>query len=248
MRDYGKIHVGFWSSGTLAGLDSDARLLAVYLMTSSHTTMIGAFRLPDAYACEDLGWTPERFRNGLETLSKAGFIKYDAEHKFVWVINFTKWNKPDNPNQLKAMVKLVLALPIGLSFRVELMFALGVSETVSEPLGNTPVPVPVPVPVSEGGEKPKLTIVGESVAIPLIDGTEYVVSQAEISELRAAYPRVDVLAELRKARAWALANQPNRKTRRGCMKFLTGWVGRAAPTAPETIDRAALPGGGRRAL
>ena len=48
MRDYGKIHTGFWASETMLGLESDARLLAIYLMTSQHTTMLGAFRLPDA--------------------------------------------------------------------------------------------------------------------------------------------------------------------------------------------------------
>ena len=67
MRDYGKVHTSFWASDTLRDLDSDAKLLALYLLTSPHTHMAGVFSLPDAYACHDLGvdnrTVSERFRN-----------------------------------------------------------------------------------------------------------------------------------------------------------------------------------------
>ncbi|MDQ3039740.1 MAG: hypothetical protein M3R16_08090 [Pseudomonadota bacterium] len=110
-------------------------------MTSTHTTMLGAFRLPDAYACEDLGWTPERLRNGFGTLSESGFIAYCPRTKWVWIVKFLKWNRPENPNQWKAVRKLVDAVPENCSFKKL------VSETVLEPLNNTPVPAPAPVPV-----------------------------------------------------------------------------------------------------
>lgn len=148
MRDYGKVHTSLWSSATLRDLDSDARLLAVYLLTSPHTTMIGAFRLPDAYACEDLCWTPERLRNGYETLSHAGFIQYDFASKWVWIVKFLQFNRPENPNQWKAARKLASQIPDSVSLKT------AVSGTVLEPLNNTPVPVPAPVPVlkAESGD------------------------------------------------------------------------------------------------
>jgi hypothetical protein len=141
MRDYGKVQTGFWGSGTMQGLDSDARLLALYLLTSPHTTMIGVFRLPDAYACEDLGWTAERLRNGFETLSKIGFSKYCEKTKWVWVVKFLDFNKPENPNQWKAASKLAAAIPDNVSFKAAAV------ETVSKPLNNTPAPAPASVPV-----------------------------------------------------------------------------------------------------
>lgn len=244
MRDYGKIHTGFWASETMLGLESDARLLAIYLMTSQHTTMLGAFRLPDAYACEDLGWDSQRFQNGLKTLSAAGFVKYDASTKVVWIVKFVKWNRPDNPNQQKSIAKLALALPDSLAFKDEILESVGVSETVSKPLGNSPVPASVPVSTPEG-------IQGEILAIPLVDGSEYAVTDADLAEFRTAYPRVDVVGEIRKARAWALANPQNRKTRRGTPKFINGWLGRATERAPASVVQIAQPlqaGGGRKAL
>lgn len=244
MRDYGKIHTGFWASETMLGLESDARLLAIYLMTSQHTTMLGAFRLPDAYACEDLGWNSERFQNGLETLSEAGFVKYDRATKVVWIVKFVKWNRPDNPNQQKSIAKLAQALPDSLAFKDEILASIGVSETVAKPLGNSPVPAPAPVSTPEG-------VQGEVLSIPLADGSEYAVTDAEVAELRAAFPRVDVVGEIRKARAWALANPPKRKTRRGTPKFLNSWMGGATERAPAQVVQIQQPvaaGGGRRPL
>lgn len=244
MRDYGKIHTGFWASETMLGLESDARLLAIYLMTSQHTTMLGAFRLPDAYACEDLGWNSQRFQNGLETLTGAGFVKYDRATKVVWIVKFVKWNRPDNPNQQKSIAKLAQALPDSLAFKDEILESIGVSETVAKPLGNSPVPAPVPVSTPEGMQ-------GEVLSIPLADGSEYAVTDAELAELRSAFPRVDVVGEIRKARAWALANPQNRKTRRGTPKFLNGWMGRATEMAPAQVVQIPLQvaaGGGRREL
>ena len=141
MRDYGKVHTSFWGSETLRDLDADAKLLALYLLSSPHTTMIGAFRLPDAYACEDLGWSTERLRNGLETLSQTGFSIYCQKTKWIWIVKFLQWNKPENPNQWKSAAKLVSQIPDNASFKN------AAAETVVKPLNNTPVPVPAPVPV-----------------------------------------------------------------------------------------------------
>ena len=110
--------------------------------------MIGAFRLPDAYACEDLGWTPEQLRNGFETLSDAGFTKYCQKTKWIWVVKFLEFNRPENPNQWKAAVKLAAAIPDSVSFKAAAV------ETVSKPLNNTPVSAPASVPVPKAESEP----------------------------------------------------------------------------------------------
>src|SRR4249919_152895 len=99
MRDYGKVHTSFWASDTLRDLDADAKLLALYLLTSQHTHMAGVFNLPDAYACHDLGWTSERLSNGFATLCESGWLRRDRG--WVWIVKFSKFNQPDNPNQRK---------------------------------------------------------------------------------------------------------------------------------------------------
>lgn len=150
MRDYGKVHTSFWSSETIRELDDDSRMLALYLLTCTHSNMAGSFRIPDGYVAEDLGWSSERFRKGLETLSDAGFLVYCDKSKFVWILKFLNWNKPENPNQWKAVAKFMAAIPANCSFRES------ANERVSEPFRNSPVPAPVPVlkekKVSKRGE------------------------------------------------------------------------------------------------
>ena len=235
MRPYGTIHRGFWANSEIRNAGDDARTLAAYLLTSPHTTSLGAFRLPDAYACDDLGWCSERLRNGFETLSKIGFSRYCPSSNWVWVVKFLDFNKPANPNIWKAIAKMAEAVPAAVSFRDEILAAAGVSETVSKPLGNTPSPSPSP------------SQEGETVSIPVDDGGEHAIPAETIAEFRAAYPRIDVLAELRKARAWCVANPAKRKTRRGVGKFASSWLSRANESAPAP-SRASQPGGGRRAL
>lgn len=179
MRDYGKVHTGFWASDTLRDLDADAKLLAIYLLTSPHTTMLGAFRLPDAYACEDLGWTPERLRNCFETLSEVGFSNYCEKTKWVWVIKFLDFNRPENPNQWKAVAKLAAAIPDSVSFKA------AASETVSKPLNNTPVPAPAPASV------PKAETEAE-------DGDELATILAAYHSTLPACQRISVMGPKRK--------------------------------------------------
>lgn len=215
MRDYGKVHTSFWASDTLRDLDADAKLLALYLLTSQHTHMAGVFSLPDAYACHDLGWDAERLSKGFGTLQAAGWLR--RSRGWVWIVNFARFNPPDNPNQRKAVAKQLALVPDSCDFRSAL---LGSSEPLFNGYGNPPTPTPTSVPAP-----------GSVALIPLDDGTEHPVTEAEIAEYRAAYPLVDPIAECRKARAWCVASPANRKTRRGVGKFLNGWMARAQKDA-----------------
>lgn len=70
------------------------------------------------------------------------------------------------------------------------------------------------------------------ICIPLNDNSEHDVSEADVAEWRATYPAVDVLQQLRQMRAWCLAKPSNRKTRRGVLTFIVGWLGRAQDKGP----------------
>lgn len=64
------------------------------------------------------------------------------------------------------------------------------------------------------------------VSVPLVDKTEYGVTQAEVDEWSQAYPGVNVVQQLREMRAWSLANTAQRKTRRGFHAFVVRWLGK----------------------
>ena len=70
------------------------------------------------------------------------------------------------------------------------------------------------------------------ITIPLIakDG-EYEVTEQEVEEFQELYPGIDVREELRKIRAWNLANPKRRKTRNGIRRHINTWLSRAQDRA-----------------
>ena len=67
MRDYGVVSPQFWIGATGKRLrgNPDAQLLALYLMTSPHATMIGVFHCPILYMAHETGMPFEGASNAL---------------------------------------------------------------------------------------------------------------------------------------------------------------------------------------
>ena len=80
--------------------------------------------------------------------------------------------------------------------------------------------------------------------IPLVkkDG-EYEVTQAQVDEWTGpeGYPGVDVLAELRRMVHWSKVNPGRRKTRRGVLKFINGWLEKEQDRGPRGAPRGQPP-------
>ena len=119
MRDYGRIHCAFWTSSDIQGLSEDGRMLALYLLSSPHTTITGTFRLPDGYVCEDLKWSAPRVTKGFGELFAKGFANRCETTKWVWICKFLQWNQPENPNQWKAAKKIACQIPAACAWRAE---------------------------------------------------------------------------------------------------------------------------------
>ncbi|UYO61845.1 phage replisome organizer N-terminal domain-containing protein [Acetobacterium wieringae] len=69
--------------------------------------------------------------------------------------------------------------------------------------------------------EPEPTVI---IALPLVDKTEYVITDKQVNNWHELYPAVDVLQELRKMRGWLEANSKRGKTRNGILRFITGWL------------------------
>ena len=111
MRDYGKVYTSFWTSETTRGLSDRGRVLAIYLLSSPHSNMIGCFRVPDGYVAEDLNWSLETVSKGFDELLNAGFATRDSVSKWVCVHQFLAWNEIENPNQGVSAIKLTDQIP-----------------------------------------------------------------------------------------------------------------------------------------
>lgn len=87
MRDYSKISGKFWTgaTGKLLRGEPEAQLVALYLMTSPHSNMIGVFTLPVAYIAYETGLPFEGASKGLERCIEVAFCTYDYVSESVFV-------------------------------------------------------------------------------------------------------------------------------------------------------------------
>lgn len=99
MRDYAKVSPKFWTGETgqeLARRGSEALVVALYLMTSPHSNMLGLYYQPVLYLAEETGLSPEGASEGLRHCKEAGFCSYDPQTKMVWVYEMASYQIGSN--------------------------------------------------------------------------------------------------------------------------------------------------------
>lgn len=144
MRDFRMVHTAFWRSKDIRALSEDGRVLALYLLTSEHLSLIGLGRLPDGYAADDLQWDANRVRTAMVELDGAGFARCCTATHWVWIVKRVEYASLPNLNVLKSAIKNAASIPASCSWReaffitYESMKTVPVApvETVSEPLAN----------------------------------------------------------------------------------------------------------------
>lgn len=87
MRDYSKAVPKMWHGKTMKALRKhpEGLIVALYLMTSPSSNMLGLFAQPILYMAYETGLGEEGARKGLQHCIEAGYCSYDEESEFVWV-------------------------------------------------------------------------------------------------------------------------------------------------------------------
>ena len=174
MRDYGRVYSAFWQSAEARAFTEDGRTLALYLLTSPHANLIGCYRLPDAYAADDLQWALGRVSKGFIELQAKGFASRDEATKWVLIHKYLLWNGFENGNVAIAAQKAFDQVPAsGLKSALAvalLEFGKHLKEvfanhlrTLSEPLHKpfaNPEPEPEPEPILNQNQNPTKEIFG----------------------------------------------------------------------------------------
>lgn len=94
MRDYGKVSPKFWTSQTckeLRARGSEAPLVALYLMTSPMSNMLGLYCQPMLYIAHETGLGLEGASKGLQACIDSGYCKYDSASETVFVIEMASY-------------------------------------------------------------------------------------------------------------------------------------------------------------
>lgn len=117
MRDYAKVTPQFWLGGTGKALrgEQEAQIVALYLMTSPHATMIGVFHCPVMYIAHETGLSIEGASKGLQRVVEEGFCTFDHDRELVWVHEMARFQiseelKPKD-NQVQSVRRAFLQIP-----------------------------------------------------------------------------------------------------------------------------------------
>jgi hypothetical protein len=124
MRSYGIVRSKFWAWAKEKGLSRDAQLFGLYSLTCEHVNGTGCYRLPLAYAAEDLGTVSATVRKTVAELAKAGFLRHDEATGWIWLPGFLEHNPIANSNVGKSLVPFIEAVPRKLPFYNDFLDAL----------------------------------------------------------------------------------------------------------------------------
>jgi len=242
MRDYAKVSPQFWIGKTGKSLrgNTDAQLLALYLMTSPHANMIGVFYCPVAYMTHETGITLEGASKALQSLIEGGFCTYDTDADFVWVHEMAKFQIGDElsekDNQVKGIQKQYDMLPQGIVRKGFFDKYKDAFHIVDASQKQKPLARASKAPAKPGTGTGDRTGTGDDCAesqsastpsgilIPLVNGSDFEIPMESIAEWRTAYPAVDVEQQLKAVRVWCLSNPTKRKTSSGVGRFINAWL------------------------
>ena len=98
MRDYAKIGPKFWIGETGKKLRGtmEARIVAMYLMSSPHANMLGLYYVPKMFIAHETGLGNEGASKGLARAIDAGFCEYDDASETVCVQEMATYQIADS--------------------------------------------------------------------------------------------------------------------------------------------------------
>jgi len=147
---YTRIKSIFWNDEKVKLWSDDAKLLALYLLTSPHNNILGCHVLPKLYISADLDWDIKRLDEAFHQLFSDGFIKYDETNRLLLIVNYLKHNPIENGNQAKAAEKQLAELPKSPLLQDLKRLLKQLNKPFIEPLlKRIPEPVTVTVTVTE---------------------------------------------------------------------------------------------------
>ncbi len=112
MRDYAMLLPQFWTGATgkkLRAGGMECQVLALYLVSSPLSNMIGLYYLPLPTLCHETGLTMEGALKALRRVEDASFAFYDEAEEVIWVPEMARYQIADElkpkDNRVKSVAK-----------------------------------------------------------------------------------------------------------------------------------------------
>lgn len=108
---YTRVNEHIWRDTSFLNLDTETKLLYMYLLTCPHSNLIGLFYLPKQYIACDLNVSLDSIDRGIDTLSKGVSIEYSEGSKTIFLCDFLKSNPLSSDKQVSGAIKILGSLP-----------------------------------------------------------------------------------------------------------------------------------------
>ena len=102
------VATGFWSDPFVEELESDEKLLFLYLITNDKTNMLGIYEASIKKICFETGLNKETVLKGLKDFERLGKVKYI--NNYVVLVNYMK-HQNYNTNMKKSAIDIYNELP-----------------------------------------------------------------------------------------------------------------------------------------
>lgn len=96
MTEWRKVHTRFWRDPEILDMTPEDKLFYLYLLTNANTTVCGCYELPSKITATELGYSLETVNQLIERFMQYGKIAYDYDTQEVLVLNWLKYNPPQN--------------------------------------------------------------------------------------------------------------------------------------------------------
>ena len=111
MARFRKVDPRIWNDQKFAALSNSGKLLFFMLLTHPNMTALGAMRGTASGLAEELGWSPEAFREAFQEASLMGMAEHDPKACLIALPNFIRYNAPESPNVVRAWIGALDLLP-----------------------------------------------------------------------------------------------------------------------------------------
>lgn len=111
MKPLKEFPANFWSHCKLGSLESQEKLLLVYLISHPTTNRLGCLRWPIRYMTSDLEWPEKKTRMYLNALIDFKYVIWDAENEWLYIRDFLDWFPIKNRYQAKYIEHAFNTLP-----------------------------------------------------------------------------------------------------------------------------------------
>jgi DnaD/phage-associated family protein len=105
MAKYRQLYTEFWSDGFVMDLTPEEKFFYLYLMTNSKTSQCGIYELPKQIIVTETGYNRETIDKLLTRFCEYNKIVYCDETKEIMILNWIKFNEPNNINAIKCVNK-----------------------------------------------------------------------------------------------------------------------------------------------